>query len=226
MSKAREKFEQKKQYNEIVRQLNAKAAETTQSPKAQTKTSNAPDAQAPAAPPQWWQYQQQYGAPTTAVNKSPFGKIFTNAGGIQAQYPEPFLPSQATSAAQQYNQVAQNPELKYNLRGYQAPGNYAPPPAWWNQTAQGYAQQASAYQASGGTQPPESPLDDFYFRHPDQTTLTPPATTSGGGSGGGKRRGGGGRGGGYGYSPRESYGKSYNDNLPAWARGLANWSIG
>lgn len=104
-------------------------------------------------------------------------------------------------------------------------------PAWWQQMAQGYANQASAYQASGGGQPPEGNLSDFYFRHPDKPTTpaTPPTLAGGGYSGYGyskyrRRGGGGGRGGGYSYAPRPQ--STYADSGPAWARGLANWSIG
>jgi hypothetical protein len=56
-----------------------------------------------------------------------------------------------------------------------------------------------------------------------------PKTSGGGGGSGGygykkRRRGGGGGGGGYGEANQTGY--AQRDNTPAWAQGLANWSIG
>lgn len=222
LSKAQQRFKAKQQYNQIVAQLNQRAAEANASPKGTAPATVSPSA-APQGPMQWWQYQQQYGSPTTPVSNRPFGNIATGAGGIQApQYPPDYLAAQAEVAAQQYNQTAQNPELKYNRPAWmsanmpasaQAPQG---PMQWW--------QYAKAFGPI--KQAPEAPLDDFYFRHPD-TPFTP--STSGGGGygygGGGyrRRRGGGGGRGRYPYEPRPSY----EGGAPAWARGgLANWTIG
>lgn len=85
----------------------------------------------------------------------------------------------------------------------------------------------------GIQQPPEVPLDDFYFRHPGTPELPPlPAPDYGGGGGGygyGYRRRRGGGGGGYSrqpYQPYQSQQFAAEENMPAWYRGLANWTIG
>lgn len=224
--KARERFLKKQQYNQIVAQLNQRAAGNA-SPQGASPQAARPSAAPPGAPA-WWQYQQQYGSQTVPVSSNPFGNVAGSAGGI-VQGPGSNIPNTAynanyyTQAAQTEEQrnFAQNPELKYNNPAWmnvnkpssaQAPKG---PMQWWQ-----YAKQFGPIK-----QAPETPLDDFYFRHPD-TPFTPPSTPSGGygyGGGYGRRRRGGGGWGGYSYAPRPSY----ESSAPAWARGgLANWTIG
>lgn len=219
VNKARERFLAKQNYNQIVAQLNQRAAEATK-PKGAAPATASPTAAPPGAPA-WWQYQQQYGSPTTPVSNRPFGNIATGAGGIAApQYPPDYLAAQAQVAAQQYNQTAQNPELKYNRPAWMSANMPASvqvpkgPMQWWQ-----YAKAFGPIQ-----QAPEAPLDDFYFRHPEQP-FNPSTPTGGGygyGGGYGRRRRGGGGWGGYSYAR-----PSYEGGAPAWARGgLANWTIG
>jgi hypothetical protein len=185
-----------------------------------------PTAPLPTGAPAWWQYQQQYGSPTTPVNRS-FGNISTGAGGIAAQqYPASWYEAQAQLAAQSYNRTAQNPELKYNNPAWAnvnkpaSSPTFQGAPQWWQ-----YAKQYGPIK-----QAPEAPLDDFYFRHPNTPSApTTPPTFGGGGYGYGgsyyKRRGGGGGRKTYPTYNRGAYEPS--NNGPAWATGgLANWSIG
>jgi len=247
VNKARERFEAKKRYNQIVSELNQQRATGTNVAASQSR----PDAITPGAPtpPQSWnqiaqQYQQQYGTPTAPVPgdrtvQNPELK-YNNPSWLNVNRPattpanpygiQPWqIAQQQTLAAQPYNNTAQNPELKYNNPAWMSVNMPASvqPPAWWNQIAQQYAQQGAA---RGPIQPPESPRDDFYFRHPGTPTTPTTSTTSGsggygyGGYGSKKRRGGGGSRYG-GYQPQQ-YEKAQYDNAPAWARGLANWSIG
>ncbi len=122
-----------------------------------------------------------------------------------------------------YNPFRNAPKWKPTAAGASAAAALTPPgPQQWWQFAKQY---------SLPKQPPEAPLDDFYYRHLNTTTLPWATTTSGGGYGYGsgykKRRKGGG-GGRYSYAPRQSYAPSYKESAaPGWALGgLANWTFG
>ncbi len=232
---ARQRYQAKVQNNQIVAQLNSLRAagystedirKLNQKPAA---TPTAPTTPAvtpgtPGGPPQWWQIARQYGTPaTTGTGWS--GDLGYTPRQVRR---EGYTPVRVTPPAWQQSLLSaygQTVPVQYRVpqtAGRQAAVSptFGPqgPMQWWQ----------FAKQYSLPKQPPESPLDDFYFRHLDQPNIMTPSTSSGGGygyGGGYRRRGRGGRG--YSYTPR-NYAPSYTpENAPGWALGgLANWTIG
>ncbi len=224
---ARQRYQAKVQNNQIVAQLNQlrAAGYTTEDIRKLNKPAATPTAPTtptvtpgttPGGPPQWWQIAQQYGTPATTPASSWRGDL-----GRAPRPSTPALPAWQQSYLQAYGQ-------QYPPRIPATAGRSATVPStsigpqgpmqWWQ----------FAKQYSLPKQPPESPLDDFYFRHLDQPNIMTPSTSSGGGygyGGGYRRRGRGGRG--YSYTPR-NYAPSYTpENAPGWALGgLANWQFG
>ncbi len=225
---ARQRYQAKQQNNQIVAQLNQlkTAGYSTedirkfQQKNAPTSTQPTVAPTTPAGPPQWWQIAQQYGTPATTPASSFRGDIGRAPRPTTAALPA-WQQSLLSAYGQQYPPRAtatagRSAAVSSTMIGPQGPMQ------WWQ----------FAKQYSLPKQPPEAPLDDFYFRHLNETTQPAATTTSGSGSGGGsggyRRRRGRGGGGGYSYAPRQSYSPDYAENAaPGWALGgLANWSFG